>query len=140
MLLTFPTKKLERNPALAPVDFYRFRHTTELVSRPYQKVVIQRPLWIVGVSPFDTVTSPDEGHVVHLGAPQFTARWSMSDETIRQIATPDFYDGDFNILIYETSMLNGDDAGRIQEWLVEAACAVAYTKGLIAIMAPEEAH
>jgi len=141
MLVSFATKKPIKIPPLPPMDFYRFRHRVESVHGQGNKMLATRPLWVVGVSPFDTIIREDEGYVVHLKNPQFTARWTMNEETIEQIKSPDFYDEDFNITIYETIFMDeSDNIERIQEWLLEAACAVAYTKGLIAIVDPEEMH
>ncbi len=140
MIISLTTRKPLHHPKLAPLDFYRFRHRQESVPSFQQGKPLARPLWIVGASPFDTVLTPEEeGHVVHLGNPQFTARWTMIDATIAQIAEPDYYDEDLNILIYETILLGGASE-RIEEWLLEAVCAIAYTKGMIAISDPEEVH
>ena len=122
-----------------PLDFHRFRHRNEKVFIPGKKTVIVRPLWIVGVSPFDPVIADDSGHVVHLGEPRFTARWTMNAETIAAIAQPDFHDEDLGIVLYEALSAEGRDAPP-DTWLIEAACAVAYAKGLIAALEPEEMH
>lgn len=129
------SKKSFTRSLFPPMDFYRFKHHTELAESALHKKKLMRHLWIVGESPFDGTSSPDEGHVVHLGTPSFTARWTMVEETIAQIAKPDFLDEDTNILIYETIMTGGINEN-IDEWLMEAANAVAYCKGLIAIAEP----
>jgi len=121
------------------LDFYRFRHREEKVSIPEKRTVILRPLWVVGVSPFDPVIADEAGHVVHLGEPRFTARWSMNPDTIARTAEPDFYDEDLNIIIYEALCADANSAP-IDAWLMEAACAVAYSKGLIATLDPDEVH
>jgi hypothetical protein len=141
MLFSFVTRKPLALPSLSPMDFYRFRHRGEQIQRPGFKTTATRPLWIVGVSPFDPIINELDGHVVHIGAPRFTARWTMNDEIISQIENYDFYDEDFNIMIYETIFMDDNkNAERIEEWLLEAACAVAYSKGLIAAVATEETH
>ena len=122
-----------------PLDFYRFRHREEKVSIPGKRTVIARPLWIVGVSPFDPVITDDAGHVVHLGEPRFTARWTMNADIIAKIPQPDFYDEDLNIVIYE-ALCADQNGGPLDAWLMEAACAVAYSRGLIAAVDPEEIH
>lgn len=139
MLISLTTKKPLSLNSLTPLDFYRFRHRQETVKSFGMKLPASRPLWIVGVSPFDPVISNDEGHVVHLGTPRFTARWTMCDESIAQLATPDYYDEELNIAIYETILMEPAPE-RMEEWLLEAVCAVAYSKGMIAMADPEEAH
>lgn len=137
MIVSLSDKKPLNLPIFSPLDFYRFRHSTELVQSSGEKLAIQRPLWIVGVSPFDPVHSGDGGYVVHLGNPQFVARWTMEDETIEQVQTRDYFDEDLNILLYEVS--HGAGVSDIpDDWLMEAVQAVAYTKGLVAIMTPED--
>jgi hypothetical protein len=125
--------------AAPPLDFYRFRHREEKILIPGKKLVLARPLWVVGVSPFDPVIADDAGHVVHLGDPRFIARWTMNPDTIAGISQPDFHDEDLNIVIYEALCADGD-APPAAAWLMEAACAVAYAKGLIAAVDPEEVH
>ena len=138
MLVPFSKRIVQLSPG-TPLDFYRFRHREEKVTIPEKRTVIARPLWVVGVSPFDPVISDDSGHLVHLGEPRFTARWSMNADMIAKIPEPDFYDEDLNIAIYEALCAEAN-AGPIDAWLVEAACAVAYSKGLIAAVDPEEMH
>lgn len=106
---------------------------------PEKKTVIVRPLWIVGVSPFDPVIAHDSGHVVHLGEPRFTARWTMNAETMARISQPDFRDEELGIVLCEALSADGPDPPP-DAWLIEAACAVAYAKGLIAAIEPEEMH
>jgi hypothetical protein len=137
MLVPF-SKREDARLTPTPLDFHRFRHRNEKVCIPGKKTVIVRPLWIVGVSPFDPVIADDAGHVVHLGEPLFTARWTMNPDTIAAIARPDFRDEDLGIVLYEA--LSADSADVPDPWLVEAACAVAYAKGLIAAIEPEEMH
>jgi hypothetical protein len=135
----FRFSKREDLPLTAtPLDFHRFRHRNENVFIPGKKTVIVRPLWVVGVSPFDPVIADDAGHVVHLGEPRFTARWTMNPDTIATLARLDFCDEDLGIVLYEA--LSADGADVPDAWLVEAACAVAYAKGLIAAIEPEEMH
>jgi hypothetical protein len=137
MLCPF-SKRADALSTAPPLDFYRFRHRNEKVLVPGRKMVIVRPLWIVGVSPFDPVIADDSGHVVHLGEPCFTARWTMNPETTAGITQPDFCDEDLGIVLHEA--LSSDGADVPDAWLVEAACAVAYAKGLIATIEPEEVH
>jgi hypothetical protein len=138
MLIPFSKRRVPLSSA-PPLDFYRFRHREEKVDVPEKKVIISRPLWVVGFSPFDPVIADDAGHVVHLGDPRFTARWTMHAETIAQISRPDYHDEDLNIVIYETLAADGHGAPT-DSWFIEAACAVAYTKGLIAAIDPEEVN
>ena len=126
-------------PRLPPMDFYRFNHTSEVVNAEGRASALSRPLWIVGVSPFDPMIQQDEGYVVHLGSPPFVARWTMLEDTMAQIKSPDFVDEDLNIMIYDAAQTGC--AGAIpQEWLLEASCAVAYSKGLIAVATHDETH
>jgi hypothetical protein len=138
MLVPF-SKRGDALSVAPPLDFYRFRHRNEKVLVPGKKTVIVRPLWIVGVSPFDPVIADDSGHVVHLGEPRFTARWTMNPGTITAIGKPDFHDESLGIILYETLSADGQGAPA-DNWLIEAACAVAYAKGLIVAIEPEEMH
>lgn len=63
----------------------------------------------------------------------------MNAETIAAIPEPDFHDEDLNIIVYEVLSADGDGTA-MAIWLAEAACAVAYAKGLIATLDPEEVH
>jgi hypothetical protein len=137
MIVPF-SKRDDPLSAAPPLDFHRFRHRNEKVFIPGKKAVILRPLWIVGISPFDPVVADDAGHVVHLGEPRFTARWTMNPETIAAIARPAFHDEDLDIVLYEALSADGTDVP--DAWLMEAACAVAYAKGLIAAVEPDEMH
>lgn len=137
MLVPFPSKKPLQLSAVFPLDFYRFRHRTKVIHSSSLQKSLELPLWIVGSSPFDVIINLEEGHVVHLDQPRFIARWSMCDQTMGQIDNPDFYDEDLNIMLYETIPLDKGGVS-IEEWFDEAVCAVAYTKGLIAISEPEE--
>ncbi|MEJ0062466.1 MAG: hypothetical protein WDO70_04510 [Alphaproteobacteria bacterium] len=139
MIISLLTKKPFRIPALVPPDFYRFRHRYEMAESFGHKMAATRPLWIIGVSPFDPIISGDDGYVVHLGSPRFTARWSMDDNIINQIRSPDYFDEDLNILIYETLLMD-ETTGDLEEWFLEAVCAVAYSRGLIAVAAQDEEH
>lgn len=139
MIISLASKKPSQMPRLPPMDFYRFNHTCEVVNAQGQGTALSRPLWIVGVSPFDPVTQEDEGYVVHLGSPSFVARWTLIEATMAQIKQPEFFDEDLNIMVYEVAQTGG--AGAIpQEWLLEAACAVAYSKGMIAVATHDETH
>jgi hypothetical protein len=138
MLVPFSKRGVPLSAAPA-LDFYRFRHLDEKVHIPAKRIVIARPLWVIGVSPFDPVIAADAGHVVHLGEPRFTARWGMNPETLAHILEPDFLDEDLNIAIFEALPTDGPAAPPLA-WLAEAACAVAYAKGLIAAVDPEEVH
>lgn len=121
------------------MDFYRFNHTTEVVSSEGRASALSRPLWIVGVSPFDPVIESDEGYVVHLGSPAFVARWTMLEDTMAQIEHPDFVDEDLNIMVYDAAQ-TGSTGVIPPEWLLEAACAVAYSKGMIGAATHDETH
>jgi hypothetical protein len=132
----------KRNDPLStapPLDFHRFRHREEKVFIPKKRAVVARPLWIVGISPFDPVIADHSGHVVHLGEPRFTARWTMNPEVIAQVREQSFHDEDLGIVLYEALSAEGPDTPP-DAWLLEAACAVAYAKGLIAAIDPEEMH
>lgn len=125
----------------APLDFYRFRHRSEIVEGIVggRVRVIDLPSWIVGVSPFDPVLGEDEGLVVHLAAPRFTARWTMREDTLAALPATDYVDEDLGIALYDIMRLDkdGDDPSA---WLLEAVCAIAYSKGLIAVADPVETH
>ncbi len=139
MIISLSTRKPLQGKVFCPMDFYRFRHTHEETPSFDQKRHAQRPLWIVGVSPFDPVLSEEDGFVVHLGNPRFTARWTMNEDMINQIVGYDFHDEDLNIMLYETVLSEGT-TDNLEEWWIEAVCAVAYTKGLIAVAAHSETH
>lgn len=116
------------------MDFARFRHMTWR-HRPHGGMhEWSAPFWIVGVSPFDKQLVEDEGYVTHIGSPRFTARWSFDPQRF-QVAhnQKHFFDEDVGLLIYEISLLD-EFAPNLDEWLFEAACAVAYSKGLICAM------
>jgi hypothetical protein len=88
----------------------------------------------VGISPFDPATSPDQGHIVHLGTPRFVARWTMNEECFHDGKDQrTFFDDDLGLLIYEISLLDEFTAD-LETWLHEAACAIAYSKGNIVRM------
>lgn len=137
-------KRKQLPPPYMALDFYNFQHRVELIKsskfKAHKRVLLgERPLWIVGASPFDKVISPDEGHVVHVGKPRFTARWTMVEETLEQIPVRDYFDEDLNIAIYEVIPMYGS-AKNIEDWLPEAAFAVAFFKGMIAEVAQSEEH
>ena len=94
----------------------------------------------MGVSPFDRTLAEDAGYVVHLGAPRFTARWSLNETEVQAPCEPrSYFDDDTGLAIYEVSLLDEFSAD-LDQWLLEAACAVAYSKGLICIVGEEESE
>jgi hypothetical protein len=117
-----------------PMDFHRFKHTTWRHRPLGQGTQWSSPYWIVGVSPFDEKTIEDEGYVTHLGSPRFVARWSM-DESKFHLGSDQrhFFDDEIGLLVYEVSLLD-EFTSNLDEWLFEAACAVAYSRGLICAM------
>jgi hypothetical protein len=126
--------------SLAPSDFHRFGHRTKLFKNPFQSASWTMPLWIVGTSPFDPVISSEEGYVVHLGEPRFMARWAMGGPLDqKRYGKTELYDEDLGMSLYEVSHLD-QPSSDIQNWLVEAICAVAYSRGLISEMEPPEAN
>ncbi|MGE4350606.1 MAG: hypothetical protein AB7E52_00265 [Bdellovibrionales bacterium] len=140
MLHPFLTRCRLNNVSFFSLDFYRFKHTEETIVSSDKKQKIQtRPLWVVGISPFDPELSEESGHIVHLGYPRFTARWTLNDELIEQIDTPDYYDEDLNMIIYDVIPLDGSE-GPSEEWLLEAVCAVGYSRGLITMAPAIEKH
>jgi hypothetical protein len=117
-----------------PMDFYRFKHMTWQHRPVTHMVTWKAPYWIVGVSPFDEKTVEEDGYVTHLGSPRFVARWTM-DESKFHLGNNQrhFFDDDHGLLVYEISLL--DEFTRDSDaWLFEAACAVAFSKGLICAM------
>lgn len=118
----------------APMDFHRFRHTTWRHTPPGHRAAWNAPYWIVGVSPFDPDTTDCDGHVVHLGSPRFVARWTLDEEKFHYGNNQrHHFDEELGLLIYEVSLL--DEFTRdLEEWLLEAACAVAFSQGLICAM------
>lgn len=120
--------------ALTPMDFHRFKHMTWRYKCSERMAEWSSPYWIVGVSPFDKHMFADEGHVVHLGRPRFVARWTMN-ETHFHLGNNQHhhFDDDLGLLIYEVSLLDEFTAD-LPQWLFEAACAVAYSRGLICAM------
>ena len=139
MLYSLFTKRLLSSALLFPLDFYRFNHTEEHINHPGQRTIVKRPLWIVGVSPFDNEIVEDEGHVVHLGNPGFTARWTMNEEKFSLIESPNYVDEDLNMIIHEVIPLGGSEMPE-EVWLLEAVCAIGYSRGLITMSSPEELH
>ena len=142
MIISLADHRPRPDLVVSPLDFYRFQHRLETVTatRDGRRIAIERPLWIVGVSPFDPVIADDEGLVVHLGAPRFTARWTMRAETIASLAAIDYEDEDLELALYDTALLDPGGPAIERSWLVEAACAVAYSMGLIALADPIETH
>ena len=119
---------------LCPMDFCRFRHMTWRHRPLGHMAEWTSPYWIVGVSPFDKHTVEDEGYVTHIGAPRFVARWSMNENSFHLAANQrHFFDDDIGLLVYEISLLDEFTAD-LDAWLFEAACAVAYSRGLICAM------
>jgi hypothetical protein len=119
---------------LCPMDFYRFRHMTWRHRPLAQMTEWSSPYWIVGVSPFDQHTVEDQGYVTHLGSPRFVARWTMNEDSLHVANNQQhFFDDDIGLLVYEISLLD-EFTSDLDAWLFEAACAVAYSKGLICAM------
>lgn len=136
----FLTKCRSNNISFFSLDFYRFKHTEEAVyDDKHGQSVQSRPLWIVGISPFDPTLSEESGHIVHLGYPRFTARWTMDDEIIEQIDDPNYFDEDLNMMIYDVIPLDGLETPG-EDWLLEAACAVGYSRGMITMAPTTEKH
>jgi hypothetical protein len=134
LVVPFPINK-NKYPQLTMMDFYRFRHQHKHVNGSDKRTVLSQPLWIVGSSPFDEVISPEEGHIVHLGTPQFTARWTMDEETMDKLSKGTgsvFFEEDFGMMIYEIIPI-GRKKNVSEKWLLEAACAIAHAKGMLAI-------
>ena len=118
----------------APMDFYRFRHTTWRHTPLGQMAAWNAPYWIVGVSPFDREMIETDGHLVHLGRPRFVARWTLDEEKFHFGGNQrHFFDDDNGLLIYEISLLD-EFTEDLEEWLFEGACAVAFSRGLICAM------
>jgi hypothetical protein len=142
--MTNPTSK-KPSENLSPSDFYSFRHRTVSFINPQdpkRSAAWEMPLWIVGASPFDTVLAPDQGHIVHLAEPRFIARWIKGDigrSDVDPTKQMNYYDEGLDILIYEISWLD-KDAKNIEDWLLEAAAAVAYTQGNLAELEPPAEH
>lgn len=125
---------------LPPMDFYRFKHRTWRHTSMSHMSAWQAPYWIVGISPFDEKTVEDDGYVTHLGRPRFVARWTL-DENKFHLGNNQrhFFDDEIGLLIYEVSLLD-EFTENLDEWLFEAACAVAFSRGFICAMdAIEEA-
>jgi len=117
-----------------PMDFHRFKHMTWRHRPVTGARAWTTPYWIVGVSPFDKHTLEDAGYVTHLGPPRFVARWTMNESSFHLAGNQrHFFDNDIGLLIYEISLLD-EFTDDLDSWLFEAACAVAYSKGLICAM------
>jgi hypothetical protein len=124
-------RKSPRQAVFRPVDFYTFRHRT-FPSGPAGTTRWMAPHWVVGHSPFDELLTAEEGHLVHVGRPQFVARWSYQEERIAEgIKTQHWLDEELGLLIHEVSWLDAPPADWAT-WLLEACCAVAYAKGDLA--------
>jgi len=118
----------------APMDFHRFRHTTWRHTPQGRRTAWNAPYWLVGVSPFEREMTDTDGHVVHLGSPRFVARWTFDDEKFHLgNGQRHFFDDELGLLIYEVSLLD-EFTVDLDEWLREAACAVAFSQGLICAM------
>ena len=132
--------KPAKSAPIAPPEFYRFRHRHEFVRDAERGLAWQKPLWIVGASPFEAAAYAEEGYVVHTGKPYFVARWTKGEAGTgsRNLNghTHHFYDEDLDILVYEVSWLDGEPADGIDDWLFEATCAVAYSLGEICELEP----
>ncbi len=136
---SYPKNILESN--WIPPDFYRFRHRVENKRDPQTRRLMSTPLWIVGVSPFDEVICAEAGYVVHIGQPQFMARWSQKPDFIDSYIHEgelSYHDLDMNILVHDLSWFDEAEKASIQTWLLEAACAVAYSRGHICELEPEQ--
>lgn len=122
---------------LSPTDFYRFRHRTWIQKDSgTSSIAWSSPYWVVGVSPFDEVIKSECGHVVHLGAPRFIARFSLEEVKLVSLRTQRFhYDEDLGIMLYEITPLDG--ATNVDDWHLEAVCAIAYSLGLICEVEPD---
>lgn len=130
------TDTIVSHGAALPPDFYRFKHRTWVYRTAANPKGWASPLWIVGHSPFDTIIGEQEGHVVHLSFPRFTARWSMDEARLEDALDQlHHYDDDAGILVFEVSFIDPYPTG-IEPWLREAACAVAFRKGLICELHP----
>ena len=74
------------------------------------------------------------GYVTHLGTPRFVARWTMDEGKFHAGSNQrHFFDEEIGLLVYEISLLD-EFTSNLDEWLFEAACAVAYSRGLICAM------
>lgn len=116
-----------------PLDFHRFRHRTRTYRSPSTQRSWDYPLWIVGVSPFDETLDETAGHVIHIAEPRFMARWTIKDNHVYEdaaAARSSHYDEDMGILLTEITPLE-TDGGALTDWLLEAVCAVAYSRGTI---------
>ena len=110
-----------------PDAAHAFKHTTER-----QRAGLDSPLWIVGSSPFDAVRVADEGHVVHLGAPRFIARWFFGDQPINPTDSKSgivYRDAVREITVCEVVLFERS-LSAFEEWLYEAADAIALWRGL----------
>lgn len=126
----------QNNPRKAgyiPMDFYSFKHRTFVAGPAGSRERWLAPHWVVGHSPFDDVLTGEEGHVVHIGNPQFVARWSYQDDELQKIRSGQHWlDDQLGLLIYEVCWVDGEPPVDWASWLLEACCAVAYAKGDIA--------
>lgn len=135
-----------KNPFLlktpSPPDFYKFQHRTTLHQCSKSNLAWTIPSWIVGVSPFDNEITSHSGYVIHTETPKILARWAIGDE-INQISEDikarGYHDEELEILLYEISHLDLTDKDS-HTWLLEAVCAIAYSKGLICELEPPAEH
>lgn len=122
-------------------DLYHhaFADTTEVINTGFGRG-FHTPLWIVGFSPFDDVETDGEGHVVHLGAPRFVARWFIGDEPANPADTISgitFNHPGLDITLCELVFLD-EPPPEFADWLTEAAAAIAHYRGDIAAAEPED--
>jgi hypothetical protein len=115
---------------------YEFQHSTDLVAREGNRA-FETPLWVVGHSPFDRFQSVDEGHVAHLGAPRFVARWFTGMEPDNPADLEGgitWHDDLYDISLCELVFLDADTEftdleTELQPWLNEAVMVIAVWRG-----------
>ncbi len=110
-----------------PDNAEALRHTTER-----QAAGFESPLWLVGSSPFDTVKTADEGHVVHLGEPRFVARWFHGDQPVNPTDATSgivYRDADHGVTVCEVVLFERSLTA-FEAWLYEAVAVIALWRGL----------
>jgi hypothetical protein len=121
------------------IKVHKFRHTYDLLPISRNKG-IKYPLWLIAQDPFADIETDNEGYIVHLGNPRFTARWYTGDKPLNPANTLHgitYNHTDLDISLCEIVFLEENpDMSGFSEWLQEACCAIAHYLGDIAGIEP----
>lgn len=111
---------------------YKFIHTYDQIQIGENRGW-KYPLWLVAQDPFANVETDREGHILHLGAPRFTAKWYVGEEPLNPTDTLHgitYNHPDLDISLCEIVFLDEDeDMSDLTQWLQEACFVVAHYRG-----------